>query len=60
MNIFAMSGIINLDSVIKGEKDPEEANGETIMDTGKAVASGYVMGSGLTVFSKKVKEMGAI
>ncbi len=27
---------------------------------GRAVASGYVMGSGLTAFSKKVKEMGDI
>lgn len=45
------SGILNMVSVIKGEKDAGEAVADTIEDTGKAAVSGYVMGDGLTVIS---------
>lgn len=43
-----MSGIMNIVSVIKGEKSVEDALADTAVDTGKAVATGYVMGGGLT------------
>lgn len=45
------SGILNMVSVIKGEKNVGEAVADTIEDTGKAAASGYMMGDGLTVIS---------
>ena len=51
INTLAMSGTMNLVAVIKGEKDPEEAVEEMVIDTGKAVANGYVMSSALTVVS---------
>lgn len=47
-----MSGIMNITAVIKGEKDPGEALFDTAVDTGKGVATGYVMGGGLTVMSQ--------
>lgn len=43
-----MSGIMNIVSVIKGEKSVEEALADTAVDAGKAAATGYVMGGGLT------------
>ena len=43
-----MSGIMNITAVIKGEKSVEDAVGDTIIDTGKAAASGYLMSGGLT------------
>ena len=43
-----MSGIMNITAVIKGEKTAEDAIADTIADTGKAAATGYVMGGGLT------------
>ena len=46
-----MSGILNLSAVIKGEKTAGEALSETIEDTGKAAAMGYLMGGGLTTVS---------
>lgn len=44
----AMSGIMNIVAVIKGEKSVEDAVGDTVEDTGKAMARGYVTGAGLT------------
>lgn len=45
---LTMSGIMNITAVIKGEKSTEDAIGDTIVDGGKAAASGYLMGGGLT------------
>lgn len=47
----AMSGIMNLVAVIKGEKDSGEAIADTLEDSGKAMVSGYVTGGGLTIVS---------
>ncbi len=47
-----MSGIMNLVSVIKGEKSGEDAVADTIKDGGKAAVTGYAMGGGLTVVSQ--------
>ncbi len=47
-----MSSIMNITAVIKGEKDPGEALFDTVVDTGKGAAAGYVMGGGLTVMSQ--------
>lgn len=44
----AMSGIMNIVAVIKGEKSVEDALTDTAVDTGKAAATGYMMGGGLT------------
>lgn len=46
-----MSGILNITAVIKGEKSVEDAVKDTTIDTGKAAATGYVMGGGLTAVS---------
>lgn len=46
-----ISGIRNITSVIKGEKSVEEALEDTVVDTGKAAATGYLMGGGLTTIS---------
>lgn len=46
-----MSGIMNITSVIKGEKSAEDALADTMVDTGKAAVTGYVMGGGLTTVS---------
>lgn len=46
-----MSGIINLTAVIKGEKEPEEAISDILVDGGKATATGYILGGGLTTLS---------
>lgn len=48
---LTMSGIRNIVSVLKGEKEAGEAVEDTLVDGGKAAARGYVMGSGLTVIS---------
>lgn len=48
---MTMSGILNMTAVIKGEKSAEDAIADTAVDTGKAVATGYAMGSGLTIIS---------
>ena len=49
-----MSGIMNLVSVIKGEKSGEDAVTDTIKDGGKAAVTGYAMGGGLTVVSQSL------
>lgn len=48
---LTMSGIMNIVSVIKGEKEVGEAVTDTIKDGGKAAVTGYVTSSGLTVAS---------
>jgi hypothetical protein len=48
---LAMSGIMNMTAVIQGEKSAEDAIADTVIDTGKAAATGYVMGGGLTTIS---------
>lgn len=48
---LTMSGIMNLTAVIKGEKDAKDALKETVIDGGKAAATGYLMGGGLTTVS---------
>lgn len=48
---LTMSGIMNIVSVIKGEKKGEEAIADTIKDGGKAAVSGYALSGGLTVVS---------
>lgn len=48
---FAMSGIMNIVDVIKGNKDVENAIEDTAKDIGKSTVTGYVMGGGLTAVS---------
>lgn len=48
---ITMSGIKNLTAVIKGEKSSEDAIADTVIDSGKAVTTGYIMGGGLTTIS---------
>lgn len=48
---LTVSGIMNVVSVIKGEKNAEEAIADIVKDSGKAAVSGYGMGAGLTVLS---------
>ncbi|MDO4721119.1 MAG: hypothetical protein Q4A78_10695 [Peptostreptococcaceae bacterium] len=48
---MTMSGIMNMTAVIKGEKSAEDAIADTVVDTGKAAATGYIMGGGLTTVS---------
>lgn len=48
---LTMSGIMNIVSVLKGEKDSEDAIADTIKDGGKAAVTGYAMSGGLTVVS---------
>lgn len=45
---LTMSSIMNITAVIKGNKTPADAIEDTIIDGGKAAASGYLMGGGLT------------
>lgn len=45
------SSIYNITSVIKGEKSSTEALKAIAIDGGKAAATGYVMGAGMTVVS---------
>ncbi len=49
---LTMSGIMNMVSVIKGEKSGEDAVVDTIKDGGKAAVTGYIMGGGMTVVSQ--------
>lgn len=51
VTVLTMSGIMNMVSVVKGEKSADEAVGDTIKDGGKAAIMGYVMTGGLTVAS---------
>lgn len=51
---LTMSGIMNVVSVIRGEKDSDQAIADTVKDGGKAAVSGYVMGGGLTVLSQSL------
>ncbi len=44
-----MAGIMNITAVIKGEKTADEAIADTVISGGKAAATGYVMGGGVTV-----------
>lgn len=53
---LTMSGIMNLVSVIKGEKDSKEAIADIMKDGGKAAATGYVMGGGLTVATQSLSK----
>lgn len=48
---LTMSGIMNIVSVIKGEKKSKEAIADTIKDGGKSAVTGYAMSGGLTVVS---------
>lgn len=48
---LTMSGIMNIVSVLKGEKSGEDAITDTIKDGGKAAVTGYAMGGGMTVVS---------
>ena len=49
---LTMSGIMNVVSVIKGEKSGEDAVVDIIADGGKAAVTGYAMGGGMTVVSQ--------
>lgn len=51
---LTMSGIMNIVSVIKGEKDSEEALEETIKEGGEAAITGYLMGGGMTVVGQSL------
>ncbi len=46
-----ISTITNIVDVVQGNKTPEEAIKDTAVSTGKAAATGYVMGNGLTVIN---------
>ena len=48
---LTMSGIMNIVSVIRGEKSSDEAVADTVRDSGKAAVTGYAMSGGLTVVS---------
>jgi len=48
---LTMSGIMNITAFLKGEKNAEDAIADTVVDTGKAATTGYIMGSGLTTVS---------
>lgn len=54
-----MSGIMNLVSVIKGEKSGEDAVKDTIKDGGKAAVTGYAMGGSMTVVSRTLSNSSA-
>lgn len=47
-----MSFIRNAYAVMNGEKDAADAVKDTLLDTGKAAATGYVMGNGLVTVSQ--------
>ena len=49
---LTMSGIMNIISVINGDKSSEEALSDTIRESGKAAVTGYVMCSEITVVSQ--------
>ena len=52
----SMSGIMNIISVIQGEKNVEDAIVDTVKDGGKAAATGYVMSGGLTAISQSLSK----
>ena len=54
-----MSGIMNIVSVVKGEKDVGKALADTAKDTGKAAVTGYIMGDGLTVVQHTLSNSGS-
>ena len=49
---LTMSGIMNVVSVIKGEKSGEDAIVDTVKDGGQAAVTGYAIGGGMTVVSQ--------
>lgn len=51
---LTISGIMNIVSVLKGEKSGEDAVADTIKDGGKAAVTGYAMGGGMTVVSQSL------
>lgn len=51
ISALTVSGIMNIVSVIKGEKTGDEAISDILKDGTVATANGYVMGGGLTVIS---------
>ncbi len=51
---LTMSSIMNVVSVVKGEKSGEDAVVDTIKDGGKAAVTGYAMGGGMTVLSQSL------
>lgn len=51
---LTMSGIMNMVSVVKGEKSGTEAVEDTIKDAGKAAVTSYAMGGGMTVVAQKL------
>lgn len=51
ISALTISGIMNVVSVIKGEKSSDQAIADTVKDGGQAAISGYAMGGGLTVAS---------
>lgn len=53
-NSLTISGIMNIVSVLKGEKRAEEAIEETLKTGAKAAVTGYAMGGGLTVVSHQL------
>lgn len=46
---FTISGIMNVVSVIQGEKEVDEAIADTLIVGGEAAVTGYVYGGGMTV-----------
>ena len=52
-----MSGIMNLVSVIKGEKTGEEAISDTVRNGGKAAVTGYAMSSSMTIVSHSLSNV---
>ncbi len=56
---FTMSGIMNIVSVIKGEKTGEEAVTDTVKAAGKAAVTGYALGGGMTVVSHSLSYSGS-
>lgn len=49
-----ISGILNLNALIRGEKNVEEALADTAVDTGKGAFTGFVISGGLTVVSQSL------
>ncbi len=49
---LTMSGIMNIVSVLRGEKSGEDAIADTIKDGGEAAVTGYAMEGGMTVVSQ--------
>lgn len=47
---------MNITAVINGEKSAEDAIADTVVDSGKAAATGYIMGGGLTTISHMLSD----